>query len=299
MSHGLNQVLLALFRPVQRLPLKFHYFWGGAFAGLCNGFPGYRKDVVTVNLSRSFPDLKYKEIKKLAKAFYGHLGEVFAEAMWLGGCRRNPAKLYRQGLVEIAGTDGLENAFAERSVMVLDSHFGNWELTGAYVQAFCDRVGLSEHDVCVVYKRLGSGLGEDFCRENRCAVQSADFQGYIESKEVLRHAVAHRDERKIYVFPTDQFPYWKATRHEIPSFMGQKTQVMTGGTALAAKLDMAVYYMSADRVGKGRYQVSFRKICDHAAQRDPLSLMEDFYALLEEDVRRNPANYLWSHKRWK
>ncbi len=27
--------------------------------------------------------------------------------------------------------------------------------------------------------------------------------------------------------------------------------------------------------------------------------MDEYYDLLEQDIRKDPGNYLWSHRRWK
>ncbi len=302
-SFGLK-LFLAVFRPVQRLPLKFHYFWGRVFSWVCRKLLHYREDVVMVNLARSFPEKKYKELKEIAKGFYAHIGEIFAEAMWFGGCHNRPGKLNKSCLVDIDNPDELMEAFATApSVMVLDSHFGNWELMGGFFQYFHgypqEKITVREEDICVVYKELSSKFSDGFFKANRCAALKPGFAGYTESKKVLRYAVEHRREKKLYIFPTDQFPYKGATRHEVPSFMNQPTQVMCGGAALANKFGMAVFSVCMERMERGRYKMKFTKICDDASSMAPERIMEQYYAVLEEEIRRTPANYLWSHKRWK
>ncbi len=299
-----TRIFLALFRPIQRLPLGFHYFWGSVFSFVAEKVLHYRRDVVVANLARSFPHKRYGEIKALAHDFYGHLGEIFAEAMWFGGNHGRPDRCRKQGICRIINTVEVQEAL-ERSgnVMVLDSHFGNWELTGGFFQYVYDTpeggLRIGKDNIIVVYKRLRSRFWDGFMRENRCAALPADFQGYTESMEVLRYALGHREEKKIYVFPTDQYPYAGTKSCDVPSFMNQPTKAMVGGAALARKFGMPVYYMSMDRIAKGKYEVTFKKVCDDASAFAPGQIMEKYYALLQEDVVRNPANYLWSHRRWK
>ena len=186
MAKVLHNVLLAVLRPIQRLPLKFHYFWGRCFAWLAHDVAGYRADVVTVNLSRSFPERKYKDIKKLTKAFYGHLGEVFAETIWLGGCRGDKARFYEGIRIETEGVEGLTEDFRKGSVMILNGHFGNWELIGGYMQAICDRSGvMTEQDVAVVYRALHNEFSEEFFRRNRTAVQSPEVPVMVSGVPLL------------------------------------------------------------------------------------------------------------------
>ncbi len=304
MGNTTLRIFYLFFRPLQKLPLGFHYFWGKVFAWVARDVIRYRRDVILTNLSRSFPEKKYGEIEQLTGEFYDHLGEVFAEAMWFGGCFRNGEKLHRQQLCRITNPEVLISAYENSpSIMVMDSHFGNWELIGGLYRYFYgiapEKQTIPEEAACVVYKKLSSPFWEKFFSVNRTAVMKDDFEGYVESRNVLRWAVEHKSEKKMYIFPTDQFPYKGTIRHEIPSFMGQKTMAMEGGTALARKFRMAVLYMSFDRVEKGKYEVNFREICPDASQVTTQEILEKFYAFLEEDVRRNPANYLWSHKRWK
>ena len=300
MANVLHNVLLAVFRPVQRLPLKFHYFWGKGFARLAGDVLKYRRDVVTVNLSRSFPERKYKDIKKLTRSFYDHLGEVFAETVWLGGCRGDKERFFQGIRIDIDGLEGLTEDFRKGSVMILNGHFGNWELIGGYMQALCDHSGvMTEHDVAVVYRALHNEFSEEFFRRNRTAVQTPAFEGYVESRVAMRYVLRHRDQRKIYVFPTDQSPYGTAIARHMLEFLHQPTQVMLGGATLAEKFGMPVWYLGADRTERGAVRLSLQRICEPVDGLRPEAVMERFYALLEADICRNPANYLWSHKRWK
>jgi len=302
--HTGTKIFLTLFRPIQRLPLKFHYFWGRVFAWVAENVIHYRKADIIINLSRSFPEKKYKEIKKLTHDSYLHLGDIFAEAIWFGGNHNRPGRARRQGIVTTENTSELFASFEENNnIMVLNSHFGNWELTGGLFEYICDvpedQVPITEDNICVVYKQLHSRFWDEFFHANRCACQSAKYDGYVESKMILRHAIANRHIRTLYIFPTDQYPYRKAAHCDVPSFMNQKTKAMIGGAALAHKLGMPVFYMSMNRREKGKYSLSFRMVCENASEMEPADIMIRYYAYLEEDIKANPFNYLWSHRRWK
>ena len=294
----------AVMRPVQRLPLGFHYAWGRVFAFVAHHLLHYRQREVMTNLARSFPEKKYAELNAIADRFYLHLGDILAEALWFGGCRRNPEKLSAQQLCTTPDASELLQSFRERpSVMLLSSHLGNWELTGGFFQFVGEDVaasaGIREDNVCVVYRRLHSAFWDQFMKDNRCAMMGPDFEGCVESGNVLRYALERREKKMLYIFPTDQFPYGKSARHEVPSFLHQKTLAMTGAAALACKLGMAVFYVGFPRGEWRQYVPAFHKICDDASQMAPGAVMEAYYALLEKDIQRDPSGYLWSHKRWK
>lgn len=305
MNNFWYKIRKSMLQPFQRLPLGFHYALGNLFAWFAKDIFKYRRDVIVTNLSRSFPEKKYDEIQLLKDEAYKHIGELFAEAMWFGGCKGNPERLKRQRIIEMEkdGVDSLLKSFAERpSVMVMSSHYGNWELTsGIFTSLDFDenQLRVFEDSCYVVYKRLASPFWDRFIGENRQANLQDCFKGYVESDDVLRLAFRNKGRKSIYLFPTDQFPYGSAAARNIGSFMNQPTLTMIGGAALARKFGMSVFETFFVRTGKGKYKVVLEKICDDAGQFTPEEIMSKYYSILEKYVKEDPGNYLWSHKRWK
>ena len=299
-------VLEIITAPLSVLPLRFHLFCGRLFAALMRDVLKYRRDDVMINLARSFPEKKYRELIKISRQFYRHFGEILAEAIWFGGCRgeRGRRRLNRSNIVDVANPE-VFNDFYEKSgnLLVLSSHCGNWELLGGWF-AYNHREDApfrSDYsEIAVVYKQLRSPVWDRFMADNRCApIGLESFEGYLESRQVLRYALENRDKKHIYIFPTDQYPYGIAKKHSIGKFMNQETLAMTGGTALACKLGMSVAYLRWIKLDGGRYSVEFVPICENASLETPEGLMRRYYDLLEEDLRRQPYNYLWTHRRWK
>ena len=287
-----------------RLPLGYHYFWGSVAAWFFTRVLRYRKAVVEANLARSFPELDNAAREAVKRRFYARLGEIFAETVWFAGCRgeRGIARFRRQGIIRTLNPE-LLNRFHDtgRSVMVFASHTGNWELLGSLLSApgpvpFTVR----PEDIAVVYKRLSSRVWDEALRDNRCGIVAhTGFDGYVESKQMLRFALEHRDEPRVYLFPNDQAPYAGSTRTAIGTFLHQETQAMTGGAALARKLGMAVVYLRFRCEARGRYTVEYVPLCDDAAPLSTDELLRRYYMLLEADITAQPFNYLWSHRRWK
>ena len=187
--------------------------------------------------------------------------------------------------------------------MLLNSHAGNWELLGGVAQYDTLAPGKrtwGDKDVVVVYRTLSSRLWDQVMADGRCApVSDLDFQGYVDSGSILRYAVAHRSEKKLYIFTTDQYPYWLAGRFSIGEFLHQDTLAMAGGTAIACKTGMSVAYIRWYRTEQGTYRMTFVPLVENAAETTPQELMKLFYKHLEEDIQAQPWNYLWTHKRWR
>ena len=49
----------------------------------------------------------------------------------------------------------------------------------------------------------------------------------------------------------------------------------------------------------GFLDAELKTICDDASKMEVQAIMDEFYRLLEADIRKDPGNYLWSHRRWK
>ena len=263
----------------------------------------YRYDVVMVNLSRSFPEKSYDELRDVCKRFYLHLATVFTELLWFGRCRgeKGRRRLRESHIVEFTNPEELNRLYAgARQLMLLQAHTGNWELIGGILNySYAEPLDLSPDAIAVTYLRLHNARMDAFMARNRMApVADLPFDGYVEAGDVLRYAIRRRDRKFCYIFITDQYPY--SDYHKVHvNFMHRDTPTMVGAAALAAKLDMAVGYLRFEQREGGGYRMTVVPLCDHAAGEDPASLMKKYYSLLEEDLRKQPWNYLWTHKRWK
>ncbi len=287
---------------LSKLPLKFHYFMGSIFAWLARSVFRYRYDVVMVNLSRSFPDRKYGAIKDIAKDFYRHLGEIAAEAIWFSGS--NYKRLYDSKIVTVTNPEDFNELFLSTpSMTVLSTHCGNWELLGGFLGYRTStgvKVALEEEQIRVVYKQLTNPVADEVFKRNRAsALERVGTSCEIESMNILRHAVANRDKRLVYIYPTDQAPYWKAAKHPMGEFMHQQTNAMLGSVGVACKLSHSVMYLKMRRVERGRYEMTLIPICRNASEMPAEEIMRKYYDLLEEEINETPANWLWTHKRWK
>lgn len=294
-------LMLGIMRLLSLLPLKVHYFLCRILSLMAEYLFRYRKNVVKVNIDHSFPDRTGKEKAEIIHRFYRHFGDIIAEALWFGKFR-DREKLRKKGFCTFENVDGHRKDFENAAgVMVLTSHAGNWEVMGGwFAYAPYGALGYTEESISVVYKSLKSSLWDMVMADNRCApLHRTEFNGYVDSTRVLRHALEHRSQKRAYIFPTDQYPYRNATKHEIGEFLGQKTLAMTGGAALAGKLHLAVEYMGMECISRGRYRMTFRTICEDASTMSPEEIMSRYYEFLQKDIEAQPWNYLWTHKRWK
>ena len=297
------RLLSGLLRALSFLPLQVHRFLGSLAGFVMLHLVKYRRDVALKNLRNAFPDKSSEEIDSILKKFYRYLGTVYCEATWFGSCRGNMRRLSRARVCDLKGQEYL-NGYTDsgKSVIVLMSHTGNFELISGFMTYVGDGTPISarESHIAVSYKRLHNEFWNDFMYRNRLSglLRPEEYDAQVESADILRFVYRHKDDAYVYHFITDQYPYGEGHNVEV-DFLNARTLSMTGGLAMARKLCLPVLYLRFACRLKGGYTIEYLPFCDDASREDIGELTQKYYTMLEEDIRRQPWNYLWTHKRWK
>ncbi len=281
-------------------PLKVHYFWADVIAWVLRNVVGYRREVIAINMGRSFPasSCYYDDIERFSRKYYRHMAEIMVEAVWFFGA--NPRKMMRSGLVTVMNSKVLEQAWnSVPSVVIFYSHCGNWELMGGIPHSRCadsEEFPIPETRLRCVYQALSDKTWDEFFKKSRVSM-SPNGDMMLESKQLLRYMLTNRGEHLAYFLNIDQYPYKSSV--PIGTFMNQPTRAFLGPAEIAHKLGFAVLYMSFDRMERGHYEVSFTPLCMNASEMEPKDIIRKYYDCLEAEIYRHPDNWLWSHKRWK
>jgi len=285
-------LLICLLYPVSLLPLRVHYFFSNIFFFFTYYLFNYRKSTVYINLARSFPKLKYSEIKGLARKFYHHFADLAAETIWyVAATPHQLAKRVRLEQVEILKAHYEQN----RSVLLLSGHVGNWEyFLSTSVFAEVGWAGYPKESMAMVYKALENALMDRFFYTVR---QKHGFGALVESKRVARFMAQHRREPWLYAMVADQSPL-PGSRYCV-DFLHQKTLMMNGPEQLARMMNCAVAYYKMNKEGRGRYLITVLPICNHPSELPEGGITSAYAKLLEENIYEQPEIWLWSHKRWK
>ena len=81
--------------------------------------------------------------------------------------------------------------------------------------------------------------------------------------------------------------------------MGIDVPVFTGAERLARELNIPVVFGKIRRVKRGYYELEF-KIISNQSKDTPQNHITDIYTeLLEQQIREEPSQYFWTHKRFK
>ena len=286
------------------LPLRLHWASAHLVGWIANHLVRYRRKVVCENIDRSFPDAPEHLRKRYVRDFYRHFGRLVCETIWFS--HTTARRMERSQIVSAVNPE--ESARLQSvapGTIILAGHYANWELLFGFEhfalpEGSADSYAFKRSNVAMVYKKLNSPLWDEIFRECRLRLLGTDFENYIESAGILRHVVEHHGDGYFYMFDTDQRPYANAKAVMDVEFMGQPAQTMYAGAGVAHKYGLAVSYLSMTRKPSGKgYLCELKTICDDGSKMEVQQIMDEFYRLLEADIRKDPGEYLWSHKRWK
>ncbi|QMU29262.1 lysophospholipid acyltransferase family protein [Adhaeribacter radiodurans] len=275
-----------LFLAIAWLPFPVLYLISDVLYGLLFYITGYRKKVVFQNLQRSFPEKNKEEHLKIAKQFYRNLTDILVETIKLAVI--SPEQLKKR--VQILNPEVIEAETSKgKLVLAMGGHQGNWEWAPSGGIPFLNC------PIDVVYKPLSNTFFEAFVY----GIRTRLGPNLVRMKDSLRFLIQHKKQPRLFCMLSDQTPpkseiqYWT-------TFMNQYAGFFVGGEKLAASFHMPVFFIHAQRVGRGYYNFKFIPIEPAgAALQSDYPITEQFARMLETWIHENPSDYLWSHRRWK
>ncbi len=288
MAKLLNYLLLFPILLLSLLPLKVLYLLSDVTAWFLHKVLRYRYDVALVNISRSFPQMKYNEISSVLREFYKGFADIFFETLWsVRIARERGHKRLKMKNPEVV------RKIRDRgsSIIIVMGHKANWELSNAF---HFSETGFEEKDVAVVYKKMSSSVSENLLKWIR---QRNTEIILIESKETVRFIYNNPDRQLLYFFIADQNP--PPGSKCITTFLSQPTQMITGPEQLARKFNLPVVYLDVRRKSRGQYLATFEEIEENPSSSQEGEISTKFAELLQRSIRENPSEWLWTHKRWK
>lgn len=247
---------------------------------------GYRKKVVFENLNKSFPNKSYSEIKQIAEDFYHHIADLFTE--FLKGYSMSKEEILKR--VQIVNPEVVKNYTDKNTpVIIVTGHIGNWEW-------LLHPLNLMNIPMDIVYQKLSSPFFNELTLFIRSRFATTSM---IEKDDTLRKTIERKDVARALVMGSDQSPQnWKTAYWTM--FLNQDSGFFTGTERIARKFNYPVIYCEMRRIRRGYYEIEFTEIAQPDYKDLPVGeITERFVRILEKTIHKYPADYLWSHRRWK
>jgi KDO2-lipid IV(A) lauroyltransferase len=251
----------------------------------------WRRGVVLGNLRRVFGDvLCERELRRLAQAFYAHIGRFLVELV----CSPLMSRLGRKALVRVENMEVPVCAYDQgKGLLLLTGHLGNWEVaaTGG-IDQFPQYRGLFHF----VRRPLKPSWLNHFVteRSRRLGFGTLAKRGSLDSILDLLGGGA------IIVFVFDQH----AGHEGIPvDFLGHPASTFKSLAVLALNTGAPVIPACCWREPDGTHVLRFENPvplieCEEIGEAIRLNT-RSYNAALERMLLRHPEQWIWMHRRWK
>lgn len=267
------------------LPLPVLYALCRLLAALARWLPGSRWRVTLANLRAVFPDMPEGELRALAVANFRHFADLAAEL--LAGFSLPREELLQR--VQLHGFELLRAKLAEgRPVLLLGAHHSNWDW-GMYAVA-----ASLEYPFDAAYKPLKSAPAH----RAMVALRSRWGVNLVPAKQLLSDILQRRNEVRVIAMLADQAPR-TSERQRWLTFLGRDTAFYLGPEQMARATRYAAVYVSMRRLARGRYEARCHQLADAHEPLAPGEFTARYAALVERDIRANPVEWTWGHRRWK
>lgn len=266
------------------LPFRVLYAISDFTAFLLRRVFHYRKEVVLGNLRIAFPEKTESEREEIARKFYQYFTDTFVESLKCISISNKELEKRNTGEYTMLN----ELLDEGRNINILGGHQFNWEY-GSLLYALHLKIPLT-----AVYSPISNAVinrvFNDFrTRNGSTFVSSADFKkdrDSITSKQFVLALAADQNPG------APRYAYWI-------KFFGKLTPFVTGPEKGALQNKAAVVFVNFKKIKRGYYH--FEPVL---LVKDPTGLEEGrltclYRDALEKSIRNNPANYLWSHRRFK
>jgi KDO2-lipid IV(A) lauroyltransferase len=264
----------------RRLPLSVVRGIGVTLASI--GAPFFRRDLRRARrqLADAYPDWSERKIRRSVRAMCRHFGIMFMEFLW----QRNVDATM---LARTTTYEGIEHVTGRTGGMViLSGHCGNWEWAAHAIAMIAPLTVMhrqrNEPDINRLITKLRG--------ESNIGV--IDRGATSAGREMIR---ALRDGR-LLTFLIDQ--NIRAESVKVP-FFGRPALTPIGPARLAIRTGVPVVCIFDQRTRDGKHVIRIHPPLVTSKDDDPIALTARITAIIEEEIRRRPEQWVWFHDRWR
>jgi KDO2-lipid IV(A) lauroyltransferase len=280
---GARLLLLAVWL-LHWLPLAVLAPLGRGLGRVLHAGAGKRRRVALRNVELCLPELGAAQRAALVREHFAWLGRSLLERalLWYAGKARLRRLIHVEGDVHLAERSA-------RPVMWLVPHFLGLDVAGAAVQLFQAQPAFD------VYSPQSNAVLDAALLKGRSRLGTAEFYRRQDGARVIVRAIRRG---RAFFNPADM-DFGLRDAAFVP-FFGQSAATLLAPSRLARSLGMVVQPVVARMLPGGQgYVVRFLPPWTDWPSADPLADAARMNRFIEQQVRLNPAQYLWVHKRFK
>tara|TARA_Y100000816_G_scaffold289571_1_gene276297 strand:+ start:3082 stop:3945 length:864 start_codon:yes stop_codon:yes gene_type:complete len=236
------------------------------------------------NLAIAFPDLNKDEKEKIIKDMWNNYGKILAEYMYIKKFRNS--ETFSKNII-IKNQEILEKIKSDsKPVIFVSGHFNNFELMAMHIEK-------SGIDVAAIYRPLNNKFLNPIMKNIRvkyiCKKQIK--KGISGTKEILKYfkngtSVALMIDQRVSQGINSNFFNRKALTTTIPAQFVKK---------YGAKI-VPIYI---ERLKGSKFQIEINKSIEFSKNDSIETITENLNYVIENMIKKNPSQWIWTHNRWK
>jgi Kdo2-lipid IVA lauroyltransferase/acyltransferase len=263
------------------LPLGVLYGFAAAIGWLTFRVVRYRAELVREGLARAFPEFDAARLHAVMRSYYLGYAQMLVEL--IKSVSLPAAEIRRR--VRIINLEAPQALLAQgQPVLLVAAHQCNWEWM---LLALSLELG---YPLDAAYKPLVNPWAE---REMKI-LRSRFGCRLVPAMQLLADIIRRRGVVRAVAMVADQEPTSSEHKHWT-RFLNRDTAFYLGLEEIARVTHFPVFFIAMRRTARGYYEMEFRPLLPEPGG----ALTERYARVVEEQIRAAPADWPWSHKRWK
>ena len=271
-------ILFCIFKLLgYRISSEFGCFLGKTFG------PFFRsKKIIKDNLLKFDSSLTPEEISKISKEMWGNYGRILSEYPYISNFRKGDLDKY----ITVENLDKLEEIKKSQPVVFVSAHFSNFELMAMAIE----KAGVN---LSAIYRPLNNkmvnSIMEPLRKKYICKNQiKKGINGVRESLKFFKQGVS-------IAIMIDQ----RVSEGEKINFFNHPAHTTTIPAQFVKKFGCKIQPVHIERYDKINFKITFDDQILIRENSDENSISLELNKWLEKKIRKNPAQWIWSHDRWK
>ena len=271
---------------VRVLPMSAVRVCGGALGRAVYVVDVFHRRIALTNLASAFPMRSAAERRAIARTMFAHFGRLLLELMKFGTLSESQMR----ELMDVEGGERVQQAYQQgRGVLYFTGHFGYWEM-----QAIAHPLHLRPVSV------LARPLDNPYLHEMLERIRTCTGNGVIYRQGAIRKVMRELAANRGVAFLIDQ--HLHSADAVYVDFFDRPAATTSALAALALRTGAPVIPVFALPLPGGRYRFIYERPVPPPKEESPDAVREFTQRctdVLEMYVRRDPALWLWMHRRWR
>ena len=254
----------------------------GCFLGKTFG-PFFRsKEVIKDNLLKFDDTLTPEKLNNISEEMWGNYGRILSEYPYISNFRKGDLDKY----IKIENIETLDEIKKGPPVIFVSAHFSNFELMAMVIE----KAGIN---LSAIYRPLNNKLVNSIMEPIR--------KKYICKNQIKKGINGVRESLKFFKQGTsvaimiDQ----RVSEGEKINFFDYPAFTTTIPAQFVKKFKCKVQPVHIERYNKINFKISFDEQIIFEGNEDSASISLKLNQWLENKIKKNPSQWIWTHDRWR